>query len=55
MNDPLNRAVSMALTLDNEMNLRKLRSSCPEVFYKNFVKYAGKHLCQGLFLIKLQA
>ena len=36
------------------------RSSRPEVFnkigvLKNFAKFTGKHLCQGLFLIKLQA
>ena len=36
------------------------RSSYPKVFYKkgvlrNFVKFTGKHLCQGLFLIKLPA
>ena len=36
------------------------RSSHPEVFCKkgvpkNFAKFAGKHLCQSLFLIKLQA
>ena len=36
------------------------RSSHPEVFckngvLKNFAKFTGKHLCQGLFLIKLQA
>ena len=36
------------------------RSSLPEVFYKkvvlkNFAKFTGKHLCQSLFLIKLQA
>ena len=36
------------------------RSSRPEVFYKkvvlrNFAKLKGKHLCQSLFLIKLQA
>ena len=32
----------------------------PEVFYKkgvlkNFTKFTGKHLCQSLFLMKLQA
>ena len=36
------------------------RSSRPEVFckksvLKNFAKFTGKHLCQRLFLIKLQA
>ena len=36
----------------------KLRSSCPEVFYKkgvlrNFKKFAGKHLCQRLFFNKV--
>ena len=36
-----------------------VRSSLPEVLYKkdvlrNFAKFAGKHLCQSLFLIKLQ-
>ena len=36
-----------------------LRSSCPEVFYKkgvlrSFAKFTGKHLCQRLFLMKLQ-
>ena len=36
------------------------RSSRPEVFCKkgvlrNFAKFTGKHLCQSLFLIKLQA
>ena len=36
------------------------RSSCPGVFckkgiLKNFTKFTGKHLCQSLFLIKLQA
>ena len=42
------------------MNLRdaKLRSSCPEVFYKtgvfrNFAKYTGKHLCQKFFFNKV--
>ena len=41
------------------MKLRdaKLRSSCPEVFYKkgvlrNFPKFTGKHLCQRLFFNK---
>ena len=38
----------------------KLRSSRPEVFckkvvLKNFAKFTEKHLCQSLFLIKLQA
>ena len=38
----------------------KLRSSRPEVFcekgvLRNFTKFTGKHLCQRLFLIKLQA
>ena len=37
-----------------------LRSNHPEVFCKkgvlrNFTKFAGKHLCRSLFLIKLQA
>ena len=37
-----------------------IRSSRPEVFCKkgvlrNFTKFTGKHLCQSLFLIKLQA
>ena len=37
-----------------------VRSSCPEVFckkgvLKNLTKFTGKHLCQSLFLIKLQA
>ena len=36
------------------------RSSCPKVFCKkgvlrNFVKFAGKHLCQSLFLNKVAA
>ena len=36
------------------------RSNRPEVFCKksvlrNFAKFTGKHLCQNLFLIKLQA
>ena len=36
-----------------------LRSSHPEVFCKkgvlrNFTKFTGKHLCQSLFLKKLQ-
>ena len=36
------------------------RSSRPELFCKkcvlrNFAKFTGKHLCQSLFLIKLQA
>ena len=36
------------------------RSSCPEAFCKkgvlrNFAKFTGKHPCQSLFLIKLQA
>ena len=36
------------------------RCSCPEVFCKkgvlrNFAKFTGKRLCQGLFLIKLHA
>ena len=42
------------------MKLRdaKLRSSCPEVFYKkgilrNFAKFTGKHLCQRLFFNKV--
>ena len=35
-----------------------VRSSCSETFYKKgvlkyFVKYTGKHLCRGLFLVKL--
>ena len=43
----------------NEM-LLNYRSSRQEVFYKksvlrNFAKFTGKHLCQSLFLIKLQA
>ena len=34
--------------------------AAPEVFYKkrvfkNFAKFTGKHLCQSLFLMKLQA
>ena len=34
------------------------RSTCPNVFYKkdaleNFAKFAGKHLCQGLFFNKV--
>ena len=38
----------------------KFRSNRPEVFRKkgvlrNFAKVIGKHLCQSLFLIKLQA
>ena len=37
-----------------------LQKQPPEVFCKkgvliNFTKFTGKHLCQGLFLIKLQA
>ena len=37
-----------------------VRSSRPEVFcekgvLRNFAKFTGKHLCQSLFLIKLQA
>ena len=40
--------------------LNELRSSRPEVFcekgvLRNFAKFTGKHLCQGLFLMKLQA
>ena len=42
------------------MTLRdaKLRSSCPEVFYKkgvlrNLAKFTGKHLCQRLFFNKV--
>ena len=42
------------------MKLRdaKLRSSCPEVFYKkdvlrNFAKFAGKHQCQTLIFNKV--
>ena len=40
--------------------LIRFRSSCPKMFCKkcalrNFAKFTGKHLCQGLFLIKLQA
>ena len=36
------------------------KSSRPEVFcekgvFRNFAKFTGKHLCQSLFLIKLQA
>ena len=36
------------------------RSSCSDVFCKkgvlrNFAKFTGKHVCQGLFFIKLQA
>ena len=36
----------------------KLRSSCPEVFFKkgvlrNFAKFTGKHLCQRLFINKV--
>ena len=39
----------------------KKQKKPPEVFYKkklffkNFAKFTGKHLCQNLFLIKLQA
>ena len=37
-----------------------VRSSRPEVsvrkgVFTNFAKFTGKYLCQGLFLIKLQA
>ena len=40
--------------------LSTYRSGRPEVFYKkgvlrNFAKFTGKHLCQSLFLIGLQA
>ena len=28
---------------------------CKKGFLKDFAKFTGKHLCQGLFLIKLQA
>ena len=39
--------------------IAKFRSSRPDVFceksvLRNFAKFTGKHLCQGLFLIKLQ-
>ena len=38
--------------------LTKIRSSLPEVFYKNgvlrnFAKFTGKHLCQSIFLNKV--
>ena len=41
-------------------HLLKVRSSCLEVFcekgaLRNFTNFTGKHLCQSLFLIKLQA
>ena len=40
--------------------LKKLKSSCLQMFFKigcikNFAIFTGKHLCWGLFLIKLQA
>ena len=43
-----------------EIFVQKIRSSRQEVFCKksvlgNFTKFTGKHLRQGLFLIKLQA
>ena len=47
--------------LKNKKLLKKLlRSSRPDVFcekgvLKYFAKFTGKHLCQSLFLIKLQA
>ena len=28
---------------------------CKKVVLRNFAKFTGKHLCQSLFLIKLQA
>ena len=31
------------------------RCSVKKGFLKNFIKFTGKHLCQSLFLIKLQA
>ena len=38
----------------------QVRSSCPDVscekgVLRNFEKFTGKHLCQSLFLVKLQA
>ena len=38
--------------------IKKIRSSCPEVFCKkgvpkNFAKFTGKYLCQSLFLNKV--
>ena len=41
------------------LQIRTVRSSRPELFcekrvLRNFSKFTGKHLCQSLFLIKLQ-
>ena len=49
----------MTITLENLLN-KLFRSSRPEVFSKicvleNFAKFTEKHLCQGIFLNKLQA
>ena len=46
----------LILKVESKMN----RSSRPVVFYKkgvlrNLAKFTGKHQCQSLFLIKLQA
>ena len=40
--------------------VKKIRSSCPEVFgkkgvIKNFTKFTGKHLCESLFLNEVAA
>ena len=50
----------VALIVKIRMTQYTYRSSGPEVFCKkavlrNFTKFTGKHLCQSLFLIKLQA
>ena len=47
-------------TVHSVLHFPNLRSSHPKVFctkgvLRNFPKFTGKYLCQGLFLIKLQA
>ena len=50
--------LSTVLTYQLYEKIHLYRSSCPEVFSKkgvlrNFAKFAGKHLCQGLFFNKV--
>ena len=56
----LKLAVDYASEPDISTQLSNNRSSRPKVFCKkgvlrNFAKFTGKHLCQILFLIRLQA
>ena len=39
---------------EGEYQKKNSKSSRPNVFRKNFTKFRRKHLCQSLFLIKLQ-